>query len=249
MEGFSDRRIQLAFTRPVVVRGQVSLNTSEDSSSLTHESVDSSTGRLFMFGRGWYGTEVRSLELGGNDSVYGPAGGSWPMTVVDLSFEPFTWKGFLASDAPTVSDCVMRVKNSMDPIVVWTIAGVDPAVLTDEERAEWRDYFDVGIGRAFVPACIDLWSAALDADNADMRNDRYVACRERMERFSGSPDEENLRRTAGAADVLELLDRPYLSLTPLERQVLRLSLGESGDCVWYYPQLFTGRWIPFPDAR
>ena len=48
-------------------------------------------------------------------------------------------------------------------------------------------------------------------------------------------------------DVLALLERPYLSLTVAERFAWRFQINDSSDCRRYYPQLFSGRWIPLQD--
>ena len=64
---------------------------------------------------------------------------------------------------------------------------------------------------------------------------------------SGVPAKESLIRRAVWDDVLALLERPYPSLTVAERFALRSHLEDHSDCRQYYPQLFSGRWIPLQD--
>ena len=59
--------------------------------------------------------------------------------------------------------------------------------------------------------------------------------------------EGELERRAVWDDVLALLERPYPSLTVAERFALRSHLEDHSDCRRYYPQLFSGRWIPLQD--
>ena len=64
---------------------------------------------------------------------------------------------------------------------------------------------------------------------------------------SGVPAKESLNVEAVWDDVLALLERPYPSLTVAERFALRSQINDSSDCRRYYPQLFSGRWIPLQD--
>ena len=48
-------------------------------------------------------------------------------------------------------------------------------------------------------------------------------------------------------ETLELVERPYLTLTLVEKHVLREKLGS--NCERYYPQLYYGRWIPMPEEN
>ena len=50
-------------------------------------------------------------------------------------------------------------------------------------------------------------------------------------------------------DALALLERPYLSLTVAERFALRSQIDDSFHCQRYYPQLFSGRWVPLQGSR
>lgn len=154
---------------------------------------------------------------------------------------------------PTLGDCVREARedSSLDSIRVNTIAMTDPDKLTDAQRFEWQEFFRRESGRLRY-ACTSLWSEEITEENADKRNEQYQNyCIERPE--------ENLRRdieggnnvenwdTAVSLDAIALLELPYLSLTITERIALRSVLGQHSSCPRYYPQLFTGRWIPLLD--
>ena len=154
---------------------------------------------------------------------------------------------------PTLGDCVREAREdiSLDSIRVNTIAMTDPDKLTDAQRFEWQEVFLRESGRLRY-ACTALWSEEITEENADKRNEQY-------QNYCIQRSEENLRRgiegsdsaetwdTAVSLDAIALLERPYLSLTTTERFALRSVLGQEPQCPRYYPQLFTGRWIPLLD--
>ena len=138
--------------------------------------------------------------------------------------------------------------NGVSPILVKSLRTVDVPDLSDTERFDWYSTlidelgstsfssdrvdldFDHGI---FMPAmrhpCAILWSEEVTAENADKRNSRGD-CR---------PEDP---------DVKALLEAPYLGLSATDRLVLKRELGgwNNEDCVLYYPQLYSGLWVPLP---
>ena len=155
---------------------------------------------------------------------------------------------FPMSDVPTVADCVhhLRLNSEVDSIRLKTVVGVDPALLTEEERSEWRTFFSSAGGGHLLAPCLAFWSEEIDLENADRRNRSAEApCLRslRNSRNIGSEHSSFWNRD-GVEFVRELLERPYLSLSDVERHILRQML-EYSSCRRYYPQLFTGRWAPF----
>ena len=138
--------------------------------------------------------------------------------------------------------------NDVSPILIRSLRTVDTASLGDTERFEWYTTlinelgsvsvstdmveFDFDQGnflRVLRHPCAALWSEVVNAQNADKRNARGE-CR---------PHDP---------DVSDLLEAPYLSLTATDRLVLKRELGgwDAVYCLIYYPQLYTGLWIPLP---
>ena len=138
--------------------------------------------------------------------------------------------------------------NDVSPILIRSLRTVDTASLGDTERFEWYTTlinelgsvsvstdmveFDFDQGdflRVLRHPCAVLWSEVVNAQNADKRNARGE-CR---------PHDP---------DVSDLLEAPYLSLTATDRLVLKRELGgwDAVYCLIYYPQLYTGLWIPLP---
>ena len=147
-------------------------------------------------------------------------------------------------------DCIAAAREeeggNIDSIRLETIEKTDPETLIDTQRKDWLEFFDRKAPR-LKTACITLWSEPITTENSDRRN----------QAFRGSDDkdgcvynvEENVRRDdvhdrAMWKDTLELLQRPYLTLTIAERMVLREQLDSVSYCEEFYPQLFTGRWVP-----
>ena len=138
--------------------------------------------------------------------------------------------------------------NDVSPILIRSLRTVDTASLGDTERFEWYTTLINELGSVSVSTdmvefdfdqgdflqvmrhpCAVLWSEVVNAQNADKRNARGE-CR------SHDPD------------VSDLLEASYLSLNPTDRLVLRRELGgwDAVYCLIYYPQLYTGLWIPLP---
>ena len=138
--------------------------------------------------------------------------------------------------------------NDISPILVKSLRTVDAASLDDTERFEWfttlidelsnapfssdRVELDFDQGdflQVLKHPCAVLWSEVVTSQNADKRN-AMGECRPRD------------------PDVSDLLKASYLSLNATDRLVLRRELGgwSAVDCLIYYPQLYTGLWIPLP---
>lgn len=137
--------------------------------------------------------------------------------------------------------------NGVSPILVKSLRTVDTQDLSDTERFEWYSTlvdelgstsfssdrveldFDQGdFMQVMSHPCAVLWSEDVTTENADKRNSRGD-CR---------PEDP---------DVKALLQAPYLELSPTDRLVLKRELGGwHRDCVLYYPQLYSGLWVPLP---
>ena len=155
---------------------------------------------------------------------------------------------------PTKADCLREASHSsyVDAIRLRTLEAADPDRLTDDERSEWNRFF-MNTDSEFRSLCIAYWSEAVTVENADKRNvlvvDRPNECLESVEQHIQAQSSYDLAGNRGAwVDAYTLLRRPYLSLTVVERSVLREILYDSWDCQRYYPQLFSGRWIPLTDS-
>ena len=144
---------------------------------------------------------------------------------------------------PTKADCLWNINhsNSIDQIMLRTITNTDPATLTDSERYDWHQFFD---RTGHKTQCNSFWSEPITPANAEKRNDPYSHCITEMEQEKPSDIHQIYERQ----EILEMARRPYISLNLLERHVLRDQLpGKS--CRNYYPQLYSGRWIPMPDDK
>lgn len=138
--------------------------------------------------------------------------------------------------------------NGISPILVRSLRNINAASLGDTERFEWLttlieelDSVSYGIDRVELDLdqgdflqvmrhpCAALWSEPVSAVNADKRNAKGD-CR---------PNDP---------DVVDLLETPYLSLNATDRLVLKRELGgwNAHACLVYYPQIYTGLWIPLP---
>ena len=155
---------------------------------------------------------------------------------------------------PNKADCLREASQSsyVDAIRLRTIEAADPDRLTDEERSAWNQFF-MNTNSELRSSCIAYWSEAVTVENADKRNalvgDRPNECLESVEQHIQAQNSYELAGNRGAwVDAYTLLRRPYLSLTVAERSILRESLHDSWDCRRYYPQLFSGRWIPLMDV-
>lgn len=155
---------------------------------------------------------------------------------------------------PTKADCLGEASLSsyVDAIRLRTLQNADPNGLTDEERLAWNQFF-MNTNSELRSSCIAYWSEAITVENAEKRNTmvegRPNECIESVEWHIQAQSSYDLAGNRGAwVDAYTLLRRPYLSLTVTERSVLREILYASWDCQRYYPQLFSGRWIPLMDS-
>ena len=155
---------------------------------------------------------------------------------------------------PTKADCLREASHSsyVDAIRLRTLEATNPDRLTDDERSAWNQFF-MNTNSELRSLCIAYWSEAVTVENADKRNalvgDRPNECIESVEQHIQAQSSYDLAGNRGAwVDAYTLLRRPYLSLTVVERSVLREILYDSWDCQRYYPQLFSGRWIPLTDS-
>lgn len=164
--------------------------------------------------------------------------------------------------------CVFAALDvGLSGVLVEKIEETDPRTLTDKQRREWFDLLQSNGAGIVLDACKDFWSEPATAENADKRNeDYYSRCfydpYENMEKeyLSGTEVLERKTWQVATADLLELMERPYTDLTPTDRMLLRgyfshsdepiyrsIGYGVDENCAYYYPQLFYGRWIPFPN--
>ena len=155
---------------------------------------------------------------------------------------------------PTKADCLREAGDSsyVDAIRLRTLQNADPNGLTDEERFAWHQFF-MHTNSELRSSCITYWSEAITVENAEKRNVLVEGlpneCLESVEQRIQAQSSYDLAGNRGAwVDAYTLLRRPYLSLTITERSVLREILYDSWDCQRYYPQLFSGRWIPLTDV-
>ena len=171
-----------------------------------------------------------------------------------LDFEPVKWTGFPRPLVPTIADCIYGAYyedvSNIDSIRADTISRTDPGELTDAQRFAWYEFFERN-SSGLMRSCVALWSEEVTEENADKRNEQYGSnasggegCVDWVKR---RVREGGLELRAAWDDVLALLERPYLSLTVAERFALRSQINDSSDCRRYYPQLFSGRWIPLQD--
>ncbi len=161
--------------------------------------------------------------------------------------------------ADSLENCVFAaLGNDFSGILIEKIEETNPQTLTDKQRWEWFKVLSDKSG-LLIP-CQDLWSEPITMENADKRNEElyYDECfgeynLERDENYSFPYDSIRYKHTA---DVLELLERPYHSLSVTDKVTLRMIFSRNPgseyisdydvdiDCAYYYPQLFFGRWIP-----
>ena len=247
---------RVAFTKPVYVDGDVELYTNRGGQELIVKPDRSASTHVLVFGRApdWLLYEdyvtIESLRFEEDHHAIRGIDGQ----VAEVDFEPVTWHGFPAALVPTMTDCIHDAYRSagseysgyddIDLIRADTIAGTDPGGLTDRERFAWFEFFH-NQGYRLRHSCIGLWSEELTEENAKRRNEdfesgcvSYVASRAR-EALDGDLDSD-----IAWLDALALLGRPYLSLSATERLVLRSQIEGRSECRAYYPQLFSGRWVP-----
>ena len=164
--------------------------------------------------------------------------------------------------------------DRVSPIVVRSIKSAVIDTLTDAHRSDWlgtlrnklkqtirsrEGSYSFGelyrMGRFDLlqsHPCSLLWSVDVSHKNAQKRNDWALeGCMPNSFDVIGHYGPEH------TADLVELLTRPYLNLDTSDRAVLRLMLGSSGEpygienaenrkafCHTYYPQLYSGVWVP-----
>lgn len=151
----------------------------------------------------------------------------------------------------SMESCVFAaLEEQLSGVLIEKIEETDPDALTDRQRWEWLKVLEQVSGNYnVVNSCQALWSEPIAPENADKRNnDFYDECAGGLECLLNE-DSNNYRYDeyglTHAADILELLNRPYPSLSLTDRVVLRMLFENSNSCVRYYPQLFLGRWAPF----
>ena len=141
---------------------------------------------------------------------------------------------------PTHADCTWEISksSSVDQIRLRTIDAVDPQKLTDKERRNWYQFFN---NHGYETECNSFWSEPITPGNAEKRNEQYSSCVEKL----NSQPQDDIEQITLNQETLELVKRPYLTLTLVEKHVLREKLGS--NCERYYPQLYYGRWVPMPE--
>ena len=151
---------------------------------------------------------------------------------------------------PDHAACIAAAREAgdryIDSIRLETIETSDPPTLTDTQRGNWRDFFKERASQ-LMTVCVTLWSEPITQENADLRNEDYRGSNDKngcVANVEQSIREDAVDDRAKWEDTHELLVRPYLSLTIAERMVLREQLDNISYCVEFYPQLFTGRWVP-----
>lgn len=128
---------------------------------------------------------------------------------------------------PDKQDCLIIARaNGMDAHIVERLKKVNPSELDDSERLDWRE-----------PA---------HADNGEKRNESYRSC---ITEWSGGASSLAFWPPMRLGEAERLLRKSYEDLSRHERETLRGFLDEGHgsapyDCQLYYPQLYTGRWIP-----
>ena len=156
-----------------------------------------------------------------------------------------------AEQSDSMESCVFAaLEEELSGVLIEKIEEADPDTLTDKQRWEWLKVLgQVSGSYNVINSCQALWSEPITPANAAKRNDDfYDECAGGFDRILNE-DSNNYRYDeygfAYAADILELLRRPYPSLSLTDRVVLRMLFENSSSCVRYYPQLFLGRWVPF----
>ena len=261
VEGFSTdgEHWRVAFTKPVYVNGDVELYTSRGSQELIVKPDRSSATHVLLFGGGpdWPlyddSVTIESLRFGENHHAIRGVDGR----VAEVAFEPVTWYGFPRPLVPTMTDCVHDAYrlagneysgyDDIDLIRADTIAGTDPSTLTDLERFAWFEFFQ-NQGYRLRHSCIAFWSEELTEENAEKRNEDFAEGRRGCVSYVANRAREELDGDLDSdiawLDALTLLGRPYLSLSVTERLILRSQIEGRSECRAYYPQLFSGRWVP-----
>ncbi len=247
---------RVSFTKPVFVVGDVRLSTSRSDGVLVERPSRALGSRFLLFtnapSRANYNdsTTVRGFRL--DEPHYAIRGIDGRDAVLD--FEPVKWTGFPTPLVPTMADCIYDAYDedvsNIDSIRADTISRTNPSELTDAQRFAWYEFFERNSSR-LIRSCVALWSEEVSEENADKRNEQYGSkpdggegCIDWVKRQARDGE---LELRAVWDDALALLERPYLSLTVAERVALRSQIYGSSACRWYYPQLFSGRWIPLQD--
>ena len=239
---FKDGYWRVRFTKPVRVVGDVVLETDGGSDRHLVEPIDkpSVTPILLFEGGGarpttWFG--VRDGNVVPLPAVIRDPSGR----AIKFDFEPLTWYGFPRPVTPTMADCVHDAyfDGNIDSIRADTIANTNPNTLSDEQRFAWYEFLSRNSSH-LKHSCVALWSEEITSLNAENRNEQYSSC---VAGVQSRIRQEEIEYRAAWVDLLALLVRPYTTLTTVERAVLRSQL-DSDDCSAYYPQLFSGRWIP-----
>ena len=242
---FKDGYWRVRFTKPVRVVGDVVLETDGGSDRHLVEPIDkpSVTPILLFEGGGARPTTWSGVRDGNvvplSAVIRDPSG-----RAIKFDFEPLTWYGFPRSVTPTMADCVHDAYSdgNIDSIRADTIANTNPNTLSDEQRFAWHEFLS-RTSSHLKHSCAALWSEEITSLNAEKRNEQYASC---VAGVKSRIRQEETENRAAWVDLLTLLERPYTTLTAVERSVLRSQL-RSNDCAAYYPQLFSGRWIPITE--
>ena len=158
----------------------------------------------------------------------------------ELTISPPDRDHFPTPQYPTHADCLWEISksNSVDQIKLRTIDAVDPQKLTDKERSDWHQFFN---NHGYETECNSFWSEHVTPGNAEKRNEQYSSCVKELK----NGEANSIKQMQLRQETLELVERPYLTLTLVEKHVLREKLGS--NCELYYPQLYYGRWVPMPE--
>ena len=157
-----------------------------------------------------------------------------------LNTEPPQRYSFPTPRYPNKADCLWEISksSSVDQIRLRTIDAVDPQKLTDKERRNWHQFFNK---HGYQTECNSFWSEPITPGNAEKRNEQYSSCVKEL----NSQPQDDIKQITLNKETLELVERPYLSLTLVEKHILREKLN--GNCKNYYPQIYYGRWVPMPE--
>lgn len=146
--------------------------------------------------------------------------------------------------------------DDMPPDVLKLLSAVDPDDLSDWDRWQWRETLegldDSGDQTLFY-SCQDFWSEPARQEHDLKRNNSMAFSCMASVGIVGPPElarNPNLRNkpvwdyySTISLDIGRQMVRPYSELTTTDRMVLALYM-DSWECELFYPQLFTGHWIP-----
>ena len=144
-------------------------------------------------------------------------------------------------------ECLRYARGTgLDSEIVARLQATAPGGLTDAERLDWRELLLAVGGSELFAYCSMYWSEPAGAENGDKRNERYGSCVSEWSAELGLFSFGQAFRNVRMEDVTQM---NYAELTRAQANALRewLDEGHGGaprDCHLYYPQLYTGRWMP-----